>query len=140
MIDEIYDLFIWNAVMTPEEYEARVKKGLALAERVRYLYKELYDYSVQRLCFQYVRQGTPVIFWATAGMQEASEGASWTISETGEKYTWIRPMHCLLLVGYDSQNYYFNDPQTDKQYAYDKNDVEKAYEAMGSQAIVILKK
>ena len=38
MIDEIYDLFIWNAVMTPEEYEARVKKGLALAERVRYLY------------------------------------------------------------------------------------------------------
>lgn len=38
MIDEIYDLFIWNAAMTPEEYEARVKKGLALAERVRYLY------------------------------------------------------------------------------------------------------
>lgn len=38
MIDEIYDLFIWNAAMTPEEYEARVKQGLALAERVRYLY------------------------------------------------------------------------------------------------------
>ena len=38
MINEIYDLFIWNAAMTPAEYEARVKQGLALAERIRYLY------------------------------------------------------------------------------------------------------
>lgn len=38
MIDEIYDLFIWDAALPPEEYEARVARGLALAEKVRYLY------------------------------------------------------------------------------------------------------
>lgn len=38
MIDEIYDLFIWDAAMTPEEYEARVARGLALARKVRYLH------------------------------------------------------------------------------------------------------
>ena len=38
MIDEIYELFIWDSTLGTNEYEARVAKGLALAEKVHYLY------------------------------------------------------------------------------------------------------
>lgn len=38
MIDEIYELFIWDSSLSTNEYEARVAKGLALAEKVHYLY------------------------------------------------------------------------------------------------------
>ena len=102
--------------------------------------KQLDGYSVQRMCSSYVRKGVPVIFWASQKMKEVKDGMTWTISDTGEEFTWKTPMHCLLLVGYDSQNYYFNDPQTQKQQAYSRKDVEAAYDAMGKQAVVIIKK
>lgn len=38
LIDEIYELFIWDSTLGQDEYEARVAKGLALAEKVHYLY------------------------------------------------------------------------------------------------------
>ena len=32
------------------------------------------------------------------------------LQDTGETFTWISNEHCMLLVGYDEENYYFNDP------------------------------
>lgn len=37
-IDEIYNLFIWDPSLSPEENEARIARGMALAAKVRYLY------------------------------------------------------------------------------------------------------
>ena len=48
-----------------------------------------------------------------------------------------RKLHCVLLVGYDENNYFFNDPMAKKIQGYSKASVEKAYAALGKQAIVI---
>ena len=37
-IDDIYDLFTWDASYSEEEYNARVKKGIAEARKLRNLY------------------------------------------------------------------------------------------------------
>ncbi len=37
MIDEIYELFLWDSTLNPEEYNTRIQRGLELASKVRYL-------------------------------------------------------------------------------------------------------
>ncbi len=70
-------------------------------------------------------------------MATPENGNTWTYS--GKTITWIRPEHCLLLVGYDDNCYIFNDPQKNKALTYySKNQVEVAYRGLHSQAVVIL--
>lgn len=52
----------------------------------------------------------PVIFWACINMREPVIGPSWQLLESGRLFTWISNEHCMLLVGYDEERYYFNDP------------------------------
>lgn len=53
--------------------------------------------------------GIPVPFWATIGLKPAIEGPSWALEEGGS-FTWRSNEHCMLLVGYDRDSYWFNDP------------------------------
>ena len=58
--------------------------------------------------------------------------------ETGKLFTWKRHEHCLVLVGYDKDYYYMNDPYQSKGLvAYKRSVVEARYATMGSQAVVI---
>lgn len=92
--------------------------------------------SLSNICSEYIDNDIPLILWATQGMAEPFEGASWEFA--GREITWIRPEHCLLLVGYDEENYIFSDPMsTEKLTYYSKSDVETAYKGLFSQAIVI---
>lgn len=64
---------------------------------------------------------------------------AWTYN--GKTINWIAPEHCLLLVGYDSTHYIFNDPLTSQpQTYYSKSSVEAAYKGLNLQAIVLEKK
>lgn len=93
--------------------------------------------SLEKLCETYVGAGTPVLVWATVGMEPLQSDVTVILEETGEEFTWLYPMHCLLLVGWDETGYYFNDPMAGKQAYYAKTDAERAYEGMGSQAVVL---
>lgn len=87
------------------------------------------------LLSRYIDKGMPVIFWACIEMREPIHGPEWRLksadvkicetesagnqnSESGdgkdngteEIFTWTSNEHCMLLVGYDKENYYFNDP------------------------------
>lgn len=65
--------------------------------------------------------------------------STWTYN--GKTINWIAPEHCLLLVGYDSSHYIFNDPLTyQPQTYYSKSSVEVAYKGLNYQAIVLEKK
>lgn len=66
--------------------------------------------SMERLLTEYIDQGMPVIFWACINMREPVIGPVWRLFDSGEKFTWISNEHCMLLVGYDEEGYYFNDP------------------------------
>lgn len=102
--------------------------------------KNITGTSFDTLCRTYIDKDIPVIVWATSGMEAVrptKPSHTWTILGTSEQFTWKSPMHCLVLVGYDDNNYYFNDPQQSKNYRYTKSAVLTAYSALGMQAVVI---
>lgn len=95
--------------------------------------------TVESLCEKYIQNDIPVIFWATQDMQKPFEGKTWEYG--GKSITWIRPEHCLLLIGYTKDSYVFCDPlKTETSTSYPKASVETAYEGLNSQAVVIMPK
>ena len=99
---------------------------------------ELYGEDIEDLCTDYVMKGDPVIFWGTMYMNAPSvPGWHWRVIDTDDTYYWVDPMHCLLLVGVDKDNYYFNDPTAGKCVPYAKSDVRAAYEGLFEQAVVV---
>ena len=99
--------------------------------------KELYGEGLPQLCEEYVSQGTPVMVWATIDMAEPTPANQYYLEGTGELFTWIYPLHCLLLTGEDGDTYLFNDPMAGKNVAYPKEQVEEAFEGVGMQAVVL---
>lgn len=106
----------------------------------KYKIDEMHGVPIETLCTEYVSRGIPVVFWATMYMQ-APYYMDWTWSVTdgkeGETFTWVAPMHCMLLVGFDDDCYYFNDPVAGKKVAYTKEDTQKAYEGLYEQALAV---
>ncbi len=92
--------------------------------------------SLPQLCEQYLDNGLPVILWASMEMRPLQDGASWVLPN-GETFTWPGGEHCMLLVGYDEESYYFNDPRAGDCVTYDRTLSEQRYEDMGRQALVI---
>lgn len=113
--------------------EAALPKGY----RARALDSE--SISLESLCTEYVAKDQPVIIWATMEMKKAENGRSWLLPD-GSEFTFIRPEHCLILIGYDEEYYYFSDSMSEEAVtAYPKQACEAAFEAMGRQAVVIEK-
>ncbi len=65
---------------------------------------------VPELLHRYIDRGMPVLFWACIDMREPIQGPSWELKNGGGPFTWVSNEHCMLLVGYDEEGYYFNDP------------------------------
>lgn len=105
-----------------------------------YIVLEPDNKTMKSLCREYIDEGTPVIVWATIDMSEPQEGMTWNITGTDRYFTWIAPLHALVLVGYDDDYYYFNDPLQGKYTAYDKGVVEENYDYIGRQSVVMLTK
>ena len=77
-----------------------------------------------------------MLLWATIDMQPASDSAQWQTPE-GKTVVWRSPEHCVVLTGYDADNYYCNDPLHGETVAYEKDQLEQAYRSMFSQAVVL---
>lgn len=97
----------------------------------------LNDMSLRDICSQYIDFGQPVIIWASVDMEplEEKEYCIMTIEETGEQFGWISNEHCMVLVGYDDDYYYFHDPRHNAFTPYKRSIVEKRFKEMGSQAV-----
>lgn len=108
-----------------EIYEAKVLRGLA----------------VEQLTREYIDRDIPVVFWATLNMEPSEPGPKWRLLEREGEFQWTSHQHCLLLVGYDEGKYYFNDPWLNKGcIGYEKQLVERRYEELGTQAVVLERK
>lgn len=110
----------------------------------KYLEDEYFDavnlseISLHDLCIEYIDFGEPVIIWGSINMGDTKiVKDAWTIKDTGKNFDWIANEHCLVLVGYDDENYYFNDPQKNAAVPYKKETAEKRYKELGSQAVTI---
>jgi len=93
--------------------------------------------TVDSLCRTYIAQNIPVIVWVSIQMKETGKGNVW-YTETGERFRWITNEHCMLLIGFDETQYYFNDPYTGKQLHFEKSLVSRRYDTFGKQSIVVL--
>ena len=105
-----------------------------------YTYNHSYTYSLQELCQTYIDRGIPVIVWATVGMVDSSDMYAHWYTEEGKEISYNRKLHCLVLTGYDSDNYYFNDPMVGKNIPYSKASAQKAFEILGMQSIAVIKR
>lgn len=94
--------------------------------------------GLDELCREYIDNGIPVITWATINMLETKPTNSWYLSD-GTRFTWPGNEHCLVLIGYDEENYYFNDPYAGKTVKYEKKTVEDRHAEQGMQSVVVLK-
>lgn len=104
-----------------ERYRVRAEQGRDIAWLLRYIDRNM-----------------PVIFWATLNMEPSSPGITWRLSDREGEFQWVNHQHCLLLVGYDKEKYYFNDPWLNLGcIGYDRDLVEQRYREMGAQAVVL---
>lgn len=91
----------------------------------------------------YLPQGVPVLVWATINMMETDSRVGWYLlddegNETDEWYDWKANEHCLVLVGYDEEQYYFNDPyEGNGLVGYERELVETRYAQIGKCAVVV---
>lgn len=99
------------------------------------------DTSIEDLIKKYIDKDMPVIFWACINMREPIVGPQWKLLDSGETFTWISNEHCMLLVGYDEEGYYFNDPHENRGLIrYEKELVGKRHSAQYNMAIGIVKR
>ena len=119
-----------NKYLKPQEYKLDKKYEII----------DLKGMELEEICTNYISEGVPVIMWASIDMKPTfiNLANSWIIDKTGERYLWKSNEHCLVLVGYDEENYYFNDPLADKDTPYMKRLAERRYREMGMQAIAVI--
>lgn len=96
---------------------------------------------ISQLLTDYIDQDMPVIFWACINMRAPITGPSWKLLDTGSPFTWISNEHCMLLIGYDEEHYYFHDPYENHGcIAYPRPLVEARHTAQYEMAVGVQKK
>ena len=122
-------------------YAKGLKKALDKAAGDRYCFEDESGTPIKELLRKYIDQDMPVVFWACINMRKEIPGPEWKLLDTGERFQWTSNEHCMLLVGYDEENYYFNDPYDNNGViGYSKQLVEKRHAAQHSMALGIHKK
>ena len=100
---------------------------------------------METLIRDYIVNDVPVMVWATTNMQEPYVFDTWVVdyvdenakAQIGDKVDWYMHQHCLVLMGYDKDNYYFADSTDGIISCFEKSLCEQRYEEMGSQCIVV---
>lgn len=99
---------------------------------------DLTGVPMETLLRDYIDNDVPVIFWASIDLKETYAGPEWIVADTGELFEWRSNEHCMLLVGYDEENYYFNDPWQDHgTIGYERKLVEKRHAEQYEMAVSV---
>ena len=93
--------------------------------------------ELRELAETYISRKIPVIVWITIDMEPSYEGMEYYL-EDGSLYVWRAREHCMVLCGFDRNQYYLMDPLSDgRMVSYALETVEARYEELGMQAIVL---
>ena len=84
--------------------------------------------------------GNPVLVWATIDFKDVRESSKWSwTTASGETYTPLVDVHCLVLTGYEDNQFYLSDPLETYESVRQQKFME-IFTAMGSRAVVITPK
>lgn len=96
--------------------------------------------SLKELSVRYVTADIPVAVWVTQDMKPIEKAYQWQSYDKTETYLYPVNQHCMVLCGYDEENYYFSDPlSAETIVVYPQKTAEEAFKSMGTQAVAILK-
>lgn len=96
--------------------------------------------SMPELVAAYVSVGIPVAVWVTQDMQPIKKAYQWQSYDKTETFLYPINQHCMVLCGFDAENYYFSDPLSkDAVVQYPRETVESCYRSMGLQAVAVFK-
>lgn len=106
------------------------------------------DTTLNKLCREYIDNNCPLMVWITTDMEMPYDFVDWTVDyvdenalfEEGDTFSWPVNEHCMVLMGYDGDNYYFSDSLDATIVSYPAEQCERVFEAMGGQAVYVSKK
>ena len=93
--------------------------------------------SLEELYDKYVSQGTPVLLWVTIGMETPRVSALFTLEDSGETFAWLYPLHCVLWVGMEGEDFLFHDPLAGPATRYRRPGSLCRLRRLGRQAVVV---
>lgn len=94
--------------------------------------------SLATLKSRYIDKGIPVAVWVTVGMEKIDKIIQWQSTDRDESFLYPANEHCMVLCGYDGENYIFADPYGSAGIVkYPAEEAVTAYNSMGMQAVVI---
>lgn len=96
--------------------------------------------SLQELSVRYVAADIPVAVWVTQDMTLIEKAYQWQSYDKTETYLYPVNQHCMVLCGFDDENYYFSDPLSAETIViFPMKTAEEIFKSMGTQAVAILK-
>lgn len=98
--------------------------------------KDISGCSVDTL-FDYVKKGEPVVVWCVKNGNPTKKGVTWTYPDGSGKFSELVGEHCAVLIGYDSNYVYLNDPSAGENVTQSISDFERNFKKLYSQAIVV---
>lgn len=87
--------------------------------------------------FEYIKQGKPVIVWCKARAKDVKITDTWYYPDGSGSYDEIEYEHCAVLIGFDDDYVYLNDPSVGKGVSQPKSKFISIWHKLYSQAIVI---
>lgn len=96
--------------------------------------------SMVELRRDYLEKGIPVAVWVTINFEDINKYIPWYTEDTNEKILYPANLHCMVLCGYDGENYIFNDPyNSNGTVKYPVETVNEIFNIMGRRAVAVIK-
>ena len=87
----------------------------------------------------YISQGIPIVVWGTYNGRDIVYLDEWTYPDNSGSYVNLKGEHCMVLIGYDDDKVYLNDPIAGKKVTQTKEQFFKNWDILYRQAIQIYK-
>ena len=93
----------------------------------------------QEELLNYISQGIPIVVWGTYNGRDIVYLDEWTYPDNSGSYVNLKGEHCMVLIGYDDDKVYLNDPIAGKKVTQTKEQFFKNWDILYRQAIQIYK-
>ena len=87
--------------------------------------------------FEYVSKGNPVVVWCVKNAGDLKEGVTWQYENGEGTFKELIGEHCAVLIGYDKEYVYLNDPSAGANVKQSKSKFISNWKNLYSQAIVV---